>query len=153
MCIRDREKARRHCDVTDVMIGRYGPPLFQILRGIEGAYNVALMKATPKEELISKDYLYYFLKNRDLFNHIEASSSRTAGQTGFKKETLETYPLGYPETPPEQARIVSLLEDAQAASKQLEAIYTQKLANLDELKQAILQKAFTGQLTREEVAV
>ena len=141
------EKARRKCNSTDIMIGRYGPPLFQILRGINGAYNVALMKATPNEGLISKDYLYYFLKNRDLLNHIEASSSRTAGQTGFKKETLETYPLCYPESPTAQARIVSLLEEAQTASSRLETIYTQKLANLDELKQSLLQKAFTGQLT------
>ena len=33
--------ARKFCDETDVMIGRYGPPIFQILRGIKGAYNVA----------------------------------------------------------------------------------------------------------------
>jgi type I restriction enzyme S subunit len=39
-------------------------------------------------------------------------------------------------------------------ASRLETIYTQKLANLDELKQSLLQKAFTGQLTaREEVAV
>lgn len=40
-----KKLARRFCSKTDVMIGRYGPPLFQILRGIEGAYNVAIMKA------------------------------------------------------------------------------------------------------------
>jgi len=32
-------------------------------------------------------------------------------------------------------------------AERLETIYTQKLANLDELKQSLLQKAFTGQLT------
>jgi type I restriction enzyme S subunit len=31
-----RKLAKRFCDTYDVMIGRYGPPLFQILRGIEG---------------------------------------------------------------------------------------------------------------------
>ncbi|MFA0125921.1 hypothetical protein AB4400_31645, partial [Vibrio sp. 10N.261.48.A2] len=35
--------ARKKCDENDIMIGRYGPPIFQILRGIEGAYNVALI--------------------------------------------------------------------------------------------------------------
>ncbi len=39
--------ARRFCGETDIMIGRYGPPVFQILRGIDGAYNVALIKAKP----------------------------------------------------------------------------------------------------------
>jgi type I restriction enzyme S subunit len=42
-----KSMAKRFCNATDVMIGRYGPPLFQILRGIDGAYNVALMKAVP----------------------------------------------------------------------------------------------------------
>ena len=38
---------RRFCDENDIMIGRYGPPVFQILRGLSGAYNVALIKAIP----------------------------------------------------------------------------------------------------------
>src|SRR5690625_2002968 len=58
--------ARKKCLTTDIMIGRYGPPIFQILRGIEGAYNVALIKATPKEN-IEREFLYYFLKNDSLF--------------------------------------------------------------------------------------
>jgi len=58
------EKARKFCDDTDVMIGRYGPPIFQILRGIKGAYNVALMKAIPDEKRLLKDYL-----SRVLINH------------------------------------------------------------------------------------
>jgi type I restriction enzyme S subunit len=41
------------------MIARYGPPVFQILRGMSGAYNVALMKAIPNEKLVLKDYWYY----------------------------------------------------------------------------------------------
>src|SRR5690606_21036854 len=40
---------RKFCDEHDVMIGRYGPPIFQICRGLKGAYNVALMKAKPKK--------------------------------------------------------------------------------------------------------
>jgi type I restriction enzyme S subunit len=37
-----KDKARRFCTKEDVMIGRYGPPVFQILRGLEGAYNDTL---------------------------------------------------------------------------------------------------------------
>ncbi|MFO5494166.1 MAG: restriction endonuclease subunit S, partial [Cuspidothrix sp.] len=51
-------EAKRNFDESDVMIGRYGPPVFQILRGLSGSYNVALMKAEPKPDLL-KDYLYY----------------------------------------------------------------------------------------------
>ena len=58
-----RAQARRFCSADDVMIGRYGPPLFQILRGLDGAYNVALMKAVPDESQLSRDFLFYFLKH------------------------------------------------------------------------------------------
>jgi len=54
-----KEKAKRLCKNDDVMIGRYGPPVFQILRGLEGAYNVALMKAMPDETVLTKDFLYH----------------------------------------------------------------------------------------------
>lgn len=46
-----QEKAKRIFEVDDVMIARYGPPVFQILRGLSGSYNVALMKASPKENI------------------------------------------------------------------------------------------------------
>ncbi|MBK6650146.1 MAG: hypothetical protein IPG42_10785 [Betaproteobacteria bacterium] len=77
--------ARRFCNKTDVMIGRYGPPIFQILRGLEGAYNVALMKAVPRTKDIDLEYLYVFLRGDQLLKFIEAGSDRTAGQVVFGK--------------------------------------------------------------------
>lgn len=71
-----KEQARRFCSKTDIMIGRYGPPIFQILRGLEGAYNVALMKAVPKDK-IHNDYLYYILKQEALFEYVDSLSKRT----------------------------------------------------------------------------
>ena len=52
--------ARRKFKENDVMIGRYGPPVFQILRGLQGAYNVALMKAEPKIGL-DNEFLFHLL--------------------------------------------------------------------------------------------
>ena len=34
----------------------------------------------------------------------------------------------------------------QTETKKLEAIYTQKIADLEEMKKSVLQKAFSGQL-------
>jgi type I restriction enzyme S subunit len=89
------ELARRFCTREDVMIGRYGPPIFQILKGIEGSYNVALIKAIPKGE-ISKDYLYYFLKQGPLFRLVEHLSQRSSGQTGVDMEALRKFPFPLP---------------------------------------------------------
>ncbi len=46
----------------------------------------------------------------------------------------------------EQQKIVEKLDKLQEQNKQLEAIYTKKIKDLDELKQSILQKAFRGEL-------
>ena len=103
-----RDQARRFCSKDDIMIGRYGPPIFQILRGLEGAYNVALLKAEPSPK-VTKDYLYYFLKQRTLFNFIERLSQRTAGQSGVDMDGLKNYPILIP--PLSQQKLISAILD------------------------------------------
>ncbi len=46
-----------------------------------------------------------------------------------------------------QNKLVKKIGIIENEAKRLESIYTEKLAALDELKQSLLQKAFTGQLT------
>ncbi len=140
-----RDTARRFCNVDDVMIGRYGPPLFQILRGLDGAYNVALMKAVPDELKISHDFLYYFLKNPSILKYVIYHSERAAGQIGLTKETLEPYPINFPSLV-EQKNIVKKLESLSNETKKLESIYKQKLFDMAELKKSILLQAFSGEL-------
>ena len=86
--------AKRFCTVDDIMIGRYGPPIFQILQGIEGAFNVALMKATPK--IGNKEFVRYFLKQDCLLHYLEGMSQRTAGQDGIQMDKLKAYPFPMP---------------------------------------------------------
>ncbi|WP_430403154.1 restriction endonuclease subunit S [Hyphomonas sp.] len=138
--------ARRFCEEDDVMIGRYGPPLFQILRGIKGAYNVALMKALPDPKCLSKDFLYYFLRNGRILRYIIESSSRAAGQIGLNKATIEPYPIAYPSAE-EQIKVVQRLDAASAECDALESKCAQKLKDIEDLGQSLLQKAFAGELT------
>jgi len=140
-----RSQARRFCNADDVMIGRYGPPLFQILRGLEGAYNVALMKAVPDESRLSRDFLFYFLKHSAILQYVIYHSERAAGQIGVTKETLAPYPIALPSLPGQQI-IVKAITKLESETKRLESIYQQKLAALDELKKSLLHQAFTGAL-------
>lgn len=98
----------KFCNKDDIMIGRYGPPIFQILRGLEGAYNVALMKAVPKSN-INNDYLFYFLKQDSIFKYIDRLSLRTGGQTGVDLISLNKYPILLPSLP-YQKKVVDLLK-------------------------------------------
>lgn len=135
-----RHLARKFCSADDIMIGRYGPPIFQILRGIEGAYNVALIKATPTDSIL-KSYLYLVLKQEKLFNLIEAMSRRTSGQTGVEMPALKGYLFPLP-SKQEQNSIASALSDVEALIAGLEKLITKKR----ELKQAAMQQLLTGQI-------
>ena len=58
---------------------------------------------------------------------------------------LKTSKIQYPSLS-EQQKIVAQLDELQEQTKKLEQIYEQKIKDLDELKQSILQKAFNGEL-------
>lgn len=128
-----KELCRRFCDKSDVMIGRYGPPIFQILRGLEGAYNVALIKATPINERLDREYLYYFLNNEKLFNLIDSLSQRTSGQTGIDMEVLKAYKIPIPPKK-EQEKIVLTLSQI---DKRIEN-YENRNKKLEELKKGLM---------------
>ena len=89
-----RAMAKRFCTADDIMVGRYGPPIFQILKGIEGSFNVALMKATPK--MGNREFARQFLKQDCLLEYLEGLSKRTAGQDGIQMDKLKAYPFPYP---------------------------------------------------------
>lgn len=131
--------AKRFCNKDDIMIGRYGPPIFQILRGIEGAYNVALIKAIPNEKLI-KDYAYYFLKQEKLFTFVEKLSQRSSGQTGVDLKELKAYPFPLPPTLAEQTAIATALSDANELIQSLEKLIAKKRT----IKQGIMHELLTG---------
>ena len=84
-----KSMAKRFCTADDIMIGRYGPPIFQILQGIEGSFNVALMKATPK--IGNREFIRQFLKQECLLEYLEGMSKRTAGQDGVQMDKLKAY--------------------------------------------------------------
>jgi type I restriction enzyme S subunit len=98
----------KFCDEQDIMIGRYGPPIFQICRGLKGAYNVALLKAKPKKG-IDREFLYYFLKQDALFRYIDKLSARTGGQTGVDLISLNKYPVRIPTEEISQQKLVAVL--------------------------------------------
>ena len=142
------ELAKRFCQKEDIMIGRYGPPIFQILRGLEGAYNVALMKAEPNTNLFDKEFLYYFLQTPQLFNYVASASLRTAGQDGVRKELLDNYPVFVPPLN-EQRRIVAKIEALKARSQRVKEELEAIPALLNQFRQSVLAAAFRGDLTAD----
>lgn len=139
--------ARKTCKQADIMIGRYGPPIFQILRGIEGAYNVALIKASPKP-VIEREYLFYFLKSEKLFELMDMLSQRSSGQTGVELPALKAYPIPLP-SKKEQTAIANALSDVDTLISELEKLIAKKQA----IKTATMQQLLTGRTRLPQFAL
>ena len=135
-------KAKKFCSTTDIMIGRYGPPIFGIFSGIEGAYNVALMKAIPNESLLNRDYFRWFLKTHTLVRFVEKTSKRAAGQDGVRKERLYNYKVPIPPIE-EQKKIVAILDEAFEAIDQAQDNIEKNIENAKELFQSKLNDIFS----------
>ena len=132
--------ARRRFEVDDVMIGRYGPPVFQILRGLSGSYNVALMKAVPKSG-VTKDFVYRLLQLPTYQDAVISNSERTAGQSGVKLDVLNS--LDVP-LPPIDVQI-SMSQKIRKIECFLRELKIQ-LEDAERLFSSLSQSAFSGDL-------
>ena len=100
------------------------------------------LAAIRASKMIDKDFLFNFLLKHE--NEIVGNTGavfNSINKTQIKNIKIPLPPL------PEQQSIVTKLDALSAETNKLEAIYTQKLADLEELKKSILQKAFEGKLT------
>ncbi len=132
--------AKRPFTEDDVMIGRYGPPVFQIFKGLSGTYNVALMKAKPKLNLTS-DFVFYLLQEPRLHSFVVANSERTAGQSGVNLDLLEKYPAYAP-----PADLLREFSDRIAdVDNQVRAYREAKMA-AERLFASLQHRAFEGEL-------
>ncbi len=100
----------------------------------------------PKKDTVNSKYLAFLLLSKDVQEKLLLHSrGATVAHVNMKDiRAFKIYNL-----PPlsEQHHIVAKLDTLSGETKKLEAIYTQKLADLEELKKSILAKAFNGELT------
>jgi len=102
-------------------------------------------------ESLSKEFLYYFLSRKSFRKEGAKVMTGAVGHKRVPKYFIENYPIPIPLFS-EQKLIVGKLDRLAVETKRLESIYQQKLSALAELKQSILQKAFTGELTGQEAS-
>ena len=124
------------CNANDILIGRYGASIGKILTGLEGAYNVAIIKTIPDETALSKLYLYYILKDVSFQSFISNIGSRAA-QAGFNKEDLSNFQISLPPLD-DQIRIATILTRAE----RLIAKRKDSIKALDELLKSTFLEMF-----------
>jgi type I restriction enzyme S subunit len=105
----------------------------------------------PDPLVINNTFLKYMLMSSPIQQLIHDKGTG-ATCTGIKASLLKKIPISYPSKVAEQEEYVLRLDKLDNSVKELEKIYQQKIDSLDELKKSILQKAFTGELTKEVAA-
>ncbi|WP_429075757.1 restriction endonuclease subunit S [Aeromonas veronii] len=111
-------------------------------RGKFNAYQRTYVITVNNEDLLLYRFLYFqMLKSLKRFKE----QSVGAGTKFLKLGMIKDLKISLP-SPQEQIRIVSLLDSVLEETQRLESLYQRKIAALDELKQSLLQQAFSGQL-------
>ena len=133
-----------------------GDELLLCVRGTTGIVSIAtpelkdsnvtrgIVPIRFNSKLINQDFGYYLL----ISNYVQKQiRSKTYGAAlmqiniGDLRKILTPFP-----TLNEQQSIVNQLDALRMETQKLEAIYRKKIADLEELKKSLLQKAFSGEL-------
>jgi type I restriction enzyme, S subunit len=126
-----KSKKNRLCYENDILIGRYGASVGKICTGKKGAYNVALMKATPDKELLNTRLYLYYLKSKLFQDELASVSSRSA-QNGFSKDDIKDFIVPIPPLPV-QKQIVETLDKAFEKIDKAIANIERNIENAEEL--------------------
>ena len=134
----------------DVLINIVGPPLgkVSIVPDGEKEYNInqAIVMFRPNELVISK-FLAYYLMSPQVIEWLNSTSKATAGQYNVKVSTCRE--IMFPKISlPEQQRIVKEIETRLSQAEAAEARIAEALQKTEALRQSILKKAFSGELTQ-----
>ena len=108
---------------------------------------------TIRIRLISNEvlpiYLCRYLKTKKT-RKVLVEKGNGVGIKSLNQGSLSSLSIPFPKSKVEQQHIVRQLDTFRTETQKLEAIYQKKIANLDELNQSILAKAFRGELTEKK---
>jgi type I restriction enzyme S subunit len=114
------------------------------------ATNQQINSFTPNSGIDGKFVFYQMLTDR--FQDAVMHSSGQATLPIINKSKWGALSISVPKRKGEQVSIVESLDALMVEIGNLESLYRQKLTAIDELKQSILHRAFSGQLTGEAIA-
>lgn len=138
-----------------------GDELLLCVRGTTGVVSIATTELKDanvtrgivpirfNSKIINQEFGYYLLISNYIQKQIRAKTYGAA-LTQINIGDLRKIYTPYPSLKAQQA-IVQKLNALSAETKKLEAIYQQKINDLEELKKSILQKAFSGELETTKI--
>ena len=141
-----------HFSDQHLLYGRLRPYLNKVLLpDFEGHCSTEIFPIKVCNNL-SREFLFYWLISSRTVKKIDATCTGARMPRANMNEVLKF--VFYLPNLSTQQKIISKLNILNAESKRLANIYKKKIEDLEELKKAILQKAFSGELnTTRAVAV
>jgi len=110
------------------------------------SYSGFVIRIRVDEIRLVPRFVCHFLKSRGTV-YLLTRDGGGANINNINQSKLSALPLTFPTHKTSQAHVTDSIECLGEHVDTAKICYEQKLAALDELKQSILQKAFTGQLT------
>ena len=115
------------------------------------SYSGFTIRIRLLKESIEAEFLAYYLKTPST-HELLINSGEGANISNLNQKILNALPIAYPSVS-QQLQLVLSIKQVERESSQLISLAEQKLLALDELKKSILQKAFSGELTKESKGV
>ena len=138
----EKRKPKRG-DVLYSVVGSYGiPVLIDFQKEFCFQRHIALLR--PNTNKIFSKFLFYMLRSRNVYNQATDCSTGTAQKT-VPLSGLREIHIPVP-TLAEQERIVAEIESRFERADALETAVDRALNDAEKLKQAVLKKAFSGEL-------
>jgi type I restriction enzyme S subunit len=135
--------SRSRCFPGDILINIVGPPLGKsiFLNSDFPFYNInqAIVLFRADENLINRNYAYYFINGDFAKNWLASHAKKTSGQQNLTIETCKSLPVYLPPAV-EQQRIAEILVTWDRAIETVDAL----IANARAQKMALMQSLLTG---------
>lgn len=131
----------------DLLMARTGATFGKVLlyedleKSVFASY---LIRIVFKTDFVNKLY-WYFSKSKAYWDQANKLASGSA-QPQFNGNALKEIILSFPKSLKEQKETVAKLDGMYSEAIRLESVYQRKIQVLEELKKAVLNKAFRGEL-------
>ncbi|WP_170507458.1 restriction endonuclease subunit S [Ruegeria arenilitoris] len=112
----------------------------------EAIFAGYLIRLHLKSELVNPEFMNIFLNSKIARDYGKSVMGKSVNQANISGLKLKQYPIQLPPLT-KQVDIVDRLLALKAQSAALQQIYQKKLLDIEDLRQSLLQKAFSGELT------
>ena len=142
-----KETEKFALEENDLLMARTGATFAKVLiyKDYEPSVFASYLIKIKFKEKIKNELYWYFTKTSNYWDQANCLSSGSA-QPHFNGSAVKQVVFSYPSSIEDQELLIKKFKILSTDTIKLEAIYQEKIVNLEELKKSILKKAFEGEL-------